>query len=150
MIGNDKMQVVVAAYFIARKEVEELRARHKAELEPWEKYMEQCARAARVYLAAYEVNSAPFLTGTIYGRRELHARVSDRDKLFEFVTSQGRFELLPAAVKKEEVWKYREANPKAPDIPGVDVDYELKIRFVKPDDNPIGDEIQWSSNVQAI
>lgn len=139
MITDDEMHSAVMAYFVVKKEVDDMKARHKAELAPKEEYLEQCKQVARLYLAGYKVNSAPFLAGTVYGKKELRTKVTDRAKLFTFVIDRGYFDLLPAAVKKDEVSKYRKENPKAPDIPGVAVDYELEIRFTKPND-PIGDE----------
>ena len=69
--------------------------------------------------------------GTAYKSKVMSAKVADRESLMAFVREKQAFHLLTAAVSKEAVRDYMEANDGYPP-PGVDVSFITNINLRRP------------------
>jgi hypothetical protein len=95
---------------------------------PYKDAMEVLAGAMLQQLNTSGEESVRTDAGTAYKSTTMHARVTDREALFNFVRESDEFDLLVAGVAKDAVKTYSDEH-KGTLPPGVEVTFVTKCNF---------------------
>ena len=119
---------MVAKYIELRDYTKAEQEAFDARMKPYTDGMFAIEGAIMLYLNEQNLENLKAEAGTAFKVRTFHAKVTDRDALFNFVQESGAFELLTAAVSKDAVKEYMEEHQDNPP-PGVDVATTTKVNF---------------------
>ena len=127
MTNAVKVDDVVRAYITIRDQIAQIKARQKAELQPYNEALEKLELQVLQMLTDAGVESMKTSAGTAYTSTRTSVTVADKSAFMDYVTSNNAFELLDIRANKTAVDGFLEENQDLP--PGVNVRRELAVNF---------------------
>jgi len=119
---------LVKKYIEVRQAIDDKETEFEKELAPYKSCLKTLETAMNTLLLSLNTESVKTDAGTAYVSNIMSTKVSNRQALMEYVARTGNFNLLTAAVSKEQVKEFMEANDgHVP--PGVDVASIRKVNF---------------------
>lgn len=129
----------IRQYVALRDKINEIKERHKKELEPYNETLEQLNAALLALLNSTNGESVRTTEGTAYKKRKTSATIADGDAFRMFVITQGAWDLVDWKANVTAVSDFIEAQAKAAETdptvvpsppPGINwsVRYEAGVR----------------------
>ena len=111
---------LITKRLLVRRRIEEIKERHKVELAPLAQAEGLLDGALLSVLDEQGLTQIKGQDGTAFTKISMSVKTSDREALFEYVREHDAFDMLTAAVSKDAVREYIDANGGNPP-PGVDI-----------------------------
>lgn len=108
---------VIEAYIKLRDHTDQMKKKHKEELQPYTERMEKIEAWLQKTLTEMGLENFKGRSGTAYLKQVSSATVEDREAFLQFVRESGLWELLESRCSKSVVDDYIEAKGEIP--PGV-------------------------------
>lgn len=127
MTNAVKVDDVIRAYITIRDTIAQIKARQKAELQPYNEALDKLELQVLQVLNDAGVESMKTSAGTAYTSTKTSVTVADKSAFMDYVTSNNAFELLDVRANKTAVDGFLEENQDVP--PGVNVRREITVNF---------------------
>ena len=122
-----KVEDIVRAYVSIRDSVAEIKARQKAELEPYAQALAKLEGQMMTILVDAGVDSMKTPAGTAYRSEKTSVTIADKSAFMDYIQSNGAFDLLDVRANKTAVEGYMAEHQDLP--PGVNIRREASVNF---------------------
>lgn len=122
---------LIERYRALRDKKAALKKELEAAIKPYDDALEMIENVLLSQMNEQNVNSFKADTGTAFKKIEMSVRTADKDVLMDFVKENDCFDMLTAAISKDALKEYLEANEDKPP-PGVDVTFKTIVQVRKP------------------
>lgn len=122
-----KVEDIVRAYVTIRDNVAEIKARQKAELEPYAQALTKLEGQMMTILVDAGVDSMKTPAGTAYRSEKTSVTIADKSAFMDYIQSNGAFDLLDVRANKTAVEGYMAEHQDVP--PGVNIRREASVNF---------------------
>ena len=112
------VEAIVGAYIKVRDEVAQIKANHKAQLEPYTQALDKLDAG---------VESMKTSVGTAYRSERTSVTVADKSAFMDYIESNKAFDLLDVRANKTAVEGFMAENQDVP--PGVNIRREVAVNF---------------------
>lgn len=124
---------LIDQYVAVRDRRRVLEARHKQELEPYKKIMDEIGEKLLAVMQAAGVDNVAGSGGTAYQTTKLSATIRDGSAFRAFVVDKGLFELVDWRANANAVFEYINENNGVPP-PGVNPSSYVTVGVRRPND----------------
>lgn len=121
------VEAIVGAYIKVRDEVAQIRASHKAQLEPYAQALDKLEAQMLQVLSDAGVESMKTSVGTAYRSERTSVTVADKSAFMDYIESNKAFDLLDVRANKTAVEGFMAENQDVP--PGVNIRREVVVNF---------------------
>lgn len=122
-----KVEDIVRAYVSIRDSVAEIKARQKAELDPYAQALAKLESQMMTILVDAGVDSMKTPAGTAYRSEKTSVTVADKSAFMDYIQSNGAFDLLDVRANKTAVEGFMAEHQDVP--PGVNIRREASVNF---------------------
>lgn len=124
---NANVESIVSAYIKVRDEVAQIKASHKAQLEPYTQALDKLESQMLQILSDAGVESMKTAAGTAYRSEKASVTVADKSAFMDFIESNKAFDLLDVRANKTAVEGFMAEHQDVP--PGVNIRREVTVNF---------------------
>ena len=121
------VEAIVGAYIKVRDEVAQIKANHKAQLEPYTQALDKLEAQMLQVLSDAGVESMKTSAGTAYRSERTSVTVADKSAFMDYIESNRAFDLLDVRANKTAVEGFMAENQDVP--PGVNIRREVAVNF---------------------
>lgn len=121
------VEAIVGAYIKVRDEVAQIKASHKAQLEPYVQALDKLEAQMLQVLSDAGVESMKTSVGTAYRSERTSVTVADKSAFMDYIESNKAFDLLDVRANKTAVEGFMAENQDVP--PGVNIRREVAVNF---------------------
>ena len=121
------VEAIVGAYIKVRDEVAQIKASHKAQLEPYVQALDKLEAQMLQVLSDAGVESMKTSVGTAYRSERTSVTVADKSAFMGYIESNKAFDLLDVRANKTAVEGFMAENQDVP--PGVNIRREVAVNF---------------------
>mgnify|MGYP000386197607 FL=1 len=121
------VEAIVGAYIKVRDEVAQIKASHKAQLEPYTQALDKLEAQMLQGLSDAGVESMKTSVGTAYRSERTSVTVADKSAFMDYIESNKAFDLLDVRANKTAVEGFMAENQDVP--PGVNIRREVAVNF---------------------
>lgn len=121
------VEAIVGAYIKVRDEVAQIKASHKAQLEPYTQALDKLEAQMLQVLSDAGVESMKTPVGTAYRSERTSVTVADKSAFMDYIESNKAFDLLDVRANKTAVEGFMAENQDVP--PGVNIRREVAVNF---------------------
>lgn len=121
------VEAIVGAYIKVRDEVAQIKASHKAQLEPYTQALDKLEAQMLQVLSDAGVESMKTSVGTAYRSERTSVTVADKSAFMDYIESNKAFDLLDVRANKTAVEGFMAENQDVP--PGVSIRREVAVNF---------------------
>ena len=121
------VEAIVVAYIKVRDEVAQIKASHKAQLEPYTQALDKLEAQMLQVLSDAGVESMKTSVGTAYRSERTSVTVADKSAFMDYIESNKAFDLLDVRANKTAVEGFMAENQDVP--PGVNIRREVAVNF---------------------
>lgn len=121
------VEAIVSAYIKVRDEVAQIKASHKAQLEPYTQALDKLEAQMLQVLSDAGVESMKTSVGTAYRSERTSVTVADKSAFMDYIESNKAFDLLDVRANKTAVEGFMAENQDVP--PGVNIRREVAVNF---------------------
>ena len=122
-----KVEDIVRDYVSIRDSVAEIKARQKAELDPYAQALAKLESQMMTILVDAGVDSMKTPAGTAYRSEKTSVTVADKSAFMDYIQSNGAFDLLDVRANNTAVEGFMAEHQDVP--PGVNIRREASVNF---------------------
>lgn len=126
MIGRQTPAWLIEEYIKLRNKVNEIKAKHAEQLEPFATVMQAIEGQLMDHLRKNELDSVKGESGTAYKQTVTSVTVDNWDQVLRWVQEHGAWDLLERRVSKQMATQFVEETQRP--IPGVKISQALVVR----------------------
>lgn len=121
------IEALVEQYIKVRDRIEALKAKHKAELEPFEAVLEKIEGVMLEHFQTTGQESAKTAAGTAYRQKQTSATVADRPAFMQWLQDTNRWDCADVRAGKTAITEYIDEHEAPP--PGINYSARYKVNF---------------------